>query len=211
MEDPEMNITCSQLDDLLLEGDAFSMQTAARHAESCPACAATLADWNEISTTAHSLHTTWENDTLWPRIDRSLRAERQTARGRLWQVAAALLLTAGLGGFVWHSYQQDRAYDQAIMRPTAIDNVETAERSHQKAIADLEKLTEPKLDQAETPLMVSYKEKIMLLDDAIAECEANIEVNRQNAHLRRQLLALYSEKQSTLKDVLREDSHASNQ
>ena len=206
-----MNITCSQLDDLLLEGDAFSMRTAARHAEFCPACAAMLADWNEISTTAQSLHTTWENNTLWPRIDRSLRAERQTTRGRLWQVAAALLLTAGLGGFMWHSYQQDRDYDQAIMRPTAIDNVENAERSHQQAIADLEKLTDPKLEQAETPLMVSYKEKIMLLDDAIAECEANIEVNRQNAHLRRQLLALYSEKQSTLKDVLREDTHASNQ
>jgi len=70
-------------------------------------------------------------------------------------------------------------------------------------------LAEPKLDQSESPLMVSYKEKLMLLDDAIAEVQANIDSNRQNAHLRRQLLAMYSEKQQTLQDVLREDSHVS--
>jgi hypothetical protein len=58
--------------------------------------------------------------------------------------------------------------------------------------------------------MISYKEKLMLLDDAIAECEANIAQNRQNAHLRKQLLAMYSEKQQTLMDVLREDSDVSH-
>ena len=50
----------------------------------------------------------------------------------------------------------------------------------------------------------------MLLDDAIAECQTNIDRNRQNAHLRRQLLTMYSEKQQTLQDVLREDSDVSN-
>jgi hypothetical protein len=50
----------------------------------------------------------------------------------------------------------------------------------------------------------------MLLDDAIAECRANIDQNRQNAHLRKQLLAMYTDKQQTLQDVLREDNHVSN-
>ncbi len=59
--------------------------------------------------------------------------------------------------------------------------------------------------------MVSYKEKLMLLDDAIAECQSNIDRNRQNAHLRKQLLAMYSAKQQTLEDVLREDTNVSNQ
>ena len=45
------------------------------------------------------------------------------------------------------------------------------------------------------------------LDDAIAECQSNIDRNRQNAHLRKQLLAMYSEKQQTLEDVLREDTN----
>ncbi|HEX2062005.1 MAG TPA: hypothetical protein VHK90_14785, partial [Thermoanaerobaculia bacterium] len=88
------------------------------------------------------------------------------------------------------------------------DDVERAERAHVVAIGRLEHLAEAKLDEAESPLMISYKEKLMLLDDAIAECETLIEQNRQNAHLRRQLLAMYSEKQQTLQDVLREDSHA---
>ncbi|HEX6641671.1 MAG TPA: hypothetical protein VF215_11195, partial [Thermoanaerobaculia bacterium] len=73
-----------------------------------------------------------------------------------------------------------------------------------------EQLAEARLDEAQTPLMVSYKEKLMLLDDAIAECQANIEQNRQNAHLRKQLLAMYTDKQQTLMDVLREDNDVSN-
>ena len=59
--------------------------------------------------------------------------------------------------------------------------------------------------------MVSYKEKLMLLDDAIAECQQNIEQNRKNAHLRKQLLAIYLEKQQTLREVLREGNHEPNQ
>ena len=51
----------------------------------------------------------------------------------------------------------------------------------------------------------------MLLDDAIAECQAGIDQNRNNAHLRKQLLAVYSEKQRTLQDVLREDNRVSHQ
>ena len=75
----------------------------------------------------------------------------------------------------------------------------------------MEKSAEPKLEDPSTPLMVNYKEKLMLLDDAIAECQTNIDRNRQNAHLRKQLLAIYSEKQRTLQEVLREGNHASNQ
>ena len=43
-----------------------------------------------------------------------------------------------------------------------------------------------------------------MLDDAIAECQTAIDKNRQNAYLRTQLLTMYSEKQRTLQDVLRE-------
>ena len=210
-----MNITCEQLDNLLLEGDPHSLQIAARHAEDCPPCMQTLTEWNEISAAAGSLHTTWDNDMLWPRIERALRQERRRWRGHLWQIAAALILTVALGAVTWRVLQvrnEHRAFDAVILKNDAMTAVESAEQKHEVAIANLEKLAEPKLDEAPTPLMVSYKEKLMLLDDAIAECQANIKQNRQNAHIRRQLLAIYSEKQKTLQDVLREDSsHASNQ
>lgn len=209
-----MNITCSNLDELLLDATPESMQLAARHAAGCPACAEILKSWNDISTTARSLHTTWPSDLLWPRIERSLREERR--RSPWWmnvrRIAAAVLLTAGLGSTMWYALReqaQEAAFDQRIMQSSAIDEVEKAENAHVAAIAKLEQLAGNKLDEPETPLMVSYKEKLMLLDEAIAECETAVDRNRQNAHLRKQLLAMYTDKQQTLQDVLREEPHVS--
>ena len=209
-----MNINCNQLDDLLFDGSPLAMEAAARHAAECEACAAKLAEWNEISETASSMRESWQSDLLWPRIERALRQERRSPLTRVWQYAAAILLTVGLGGTIVYGVRQqadEAAYDKRILRVEAMDEVELAEANHVAAIARLERLAEPKIDQSESPLMVSYKEKLMLLDEAIAECQTNIDRNRQNAHLRKQLLAMYSEKQQTLEDVLREDTHVSNQ
>ena len=209
-----MNITCNQLDDLLLEGDRFSLEVAARHAQSCDACMQKLADWNEISETARDLHATWNNDLLWPRIERAIRDEHRGTRTRVWQIAAAFLLLATLGATAFIAYRRmhTSAFDKTILNASVVDEVERAEQAHIAAINHLESMTAPKLDQASTPLMVSYKEKLMMLDDAIAECQTAIQKNRQNAYLRTQLLTMYSEKQRTLQDVLREgNNHASNQ
>ena len=209
-------ITCNQLDDLLFDASPLAMETAARHAESCAECAEKLAAWNEIEETARSMRETWQSDLLWPRIERALKNERRQRPPRvkwLWQIAAGLLLTVGLGGTVFYAVRaqsHDAAFDRDILRLTALDEVERAEQSHLEAIKQLERVAEQKLDDAQTPLMVSYKEKLMLLDDAIAECQANIEQNRQNAHLRKQLLSMYTDKQQTLMDVLREDNDVSN-
>jgi hypothetical protein len=208
-----MTILCNSFDDLLLEGDEFSMSIAAEHAAGCETCAEKLASWNEISDTARDLHVTWENEMLWPRIERAIRNERQHSRMRVWQIAAAFLIFAVVGGLAWRAYQrtQTAAFGQSILTSEAVDQVEAAEKTHIAAIDHLEKVVKPKLEDPSSPLLVSYKEKLMLLDDAIAECQANIDRNRQNAHLRRQLLAIYTEKQQTLQQVLREGSHVSNQ
>jgi hypothetical protein len=209
-------ITCHQLDDLLFDASPLAMETAARHAETCAACAERLAAWNEIEETARSMRETWRSDLLWPRIERALKNERHQRSPRakwLWQVAAGFLLTVALGGTVFYAVRvqsHDAAFDRDILRITALDEVERAEQSHLEAIERLERVAEQKLDDAQTPLMVSYKEKLMLLDEAIAECQANIEQNRQNAHLRKQLLAMYTDKQQTLTDVLREDNDVTN-
>ena len=132
---------------------------------------------------------------------------------RLWQIAASLIVIAALGGTMFYALRvqtHDAAFDRDILRLSALDEVERAERAHVAAIQKLERVADAKLESDDSPVMVSYKEKLMLLDDAIAECQANVERNRQNAHLRTQLLAMYSEKQRTLEDVLQEDSHVSN-
>lgn len=211
-----MTLPCNRIDDLLLDGSPLAMETAARHAAECDACAESLAAWNELSDIAGSMRTTWQNDLLWPRIERALRAEtQQRRRAPRWlrKFAAAAILLLALGAPIVYALRvqyRDAAFDQTLLRVSALDEVERAEQEHIRAIRNLEKVADAKLEDAESPLMISYKEKLMLLDDAIAECEANIETNRQNAHLRKQLLAMYSEKQQTLMDVLREDSHVAN-
>jgi hypothetical protein len=211
-----MNIQCSELDDLLFDASPLAMETAARHAERCADCAEKLAAWNDIGHTARSMRNTWDNELLWPRIERALKNERKQQHSRtrrVWQYAAGFILTIGLGGTTFYTLRvqnHDAAFDRDIIRVSAMDEVERAERTHVQAIERLEQIAEGRLDDAQTPLMVSYKEKLMLLDDAIAECQANIDQNRQNAHLRKQLLAMYSDKQQTLMDVLREDTDVSN-
>jgi hypothetical protein len=202
-------IHCTNLDDLLFDGSPLAMQTAARHAETCPSCAETLAAWNDLSATARSMRTTWENEMLWPRIERSLRAERKGSP-RLWQLAAAILLTIGLGSTMFYAVRvqtRDAAFDETILRIGALEEVERAEKAHLAAIDSLENVADSRLEDPQSSLMIAYKEKLMLLDDAIEECQANIDRNRQNAHLRRQLLAMYTEKQQTLQDVLREETN----
>jgi hypothetical protein len=225
-----MNITCERLDDLLLEGDPLAMETAARHAAGCAACAETLATWQDLSGTAATLHESWESDVLWPRIERSIRAEALSARtdasrrrsvARLWQVAAALFLAAILGAGAWFGLRtrEARQFDARILRVDVLDDVDRAEKQHLAAIDRLEGMTrlegttDARTGEPSTPLMISYKEKLLVLDDAIAQCQTAIDHNRQNAHLRRQLLAMYSEKQRTLQDVLREENqnHVANQ
>ena len=213
LETRTMNIQCKQLDDLLLEGDAFSMQVAARHAEGCPECLARLTEWSEISDTAKSMKAEWNSDLLWPRIERALRAEKHDSFRSQWlRIAAAVMLTAGIAAttfFVVRDGSRDARFGEKIIQAGAIDEVDLAQQKHEQAIARLEKLAEPRLDETESPLMVSYKEKLMLLDEAIAECQTSIESNRQNAHVRKQLLAIYAEKQRTLRDVLREGNNVS--
>jgi hypothetical protein len=203
---------CTAIEELLLEGTPGALESAARHARDCQDCAETLAIWNEIGDTARSLQVQWQSDLLWPRIERSLRKEKRPAR-KFGRFAAAAMMTLALGATAFYAVREQSrtaAFDEHILRVSALDEVERAETAHRAAIQRLEKVAEARLEDDPSPLMISYKEKLMLLDDAIAECETAIERNRQNAHLRDQLLAMYSEKQQTLKDVLREDTHVSN-
>lgn len=167
---------------------------------------------DEISAIARTMHATWSSDSLLPRIQRAIEREERHLPRHAWQLAAAAVILIALAALGWYAQRRVRENDfnQAILQRSALDEVESAERSHVDAINKLEKLAGPKLEQSQSPLMVSYKEKLMLLDDAIAECQNAIRVNRQNAHLRRQLVSIYGEKQRTLQDVLREENHESH-
>ena len=187
----------NHIENFLLDDD---LAAAELHAANCPECREVLGDWKDISATAKTLRVTWESELRLPEEP-----------SRFWRIAAAILLVASIGATSWYVVRKgsrDAAFDQQILRVTALDEVERAERAHLAAIDQLEKLTEAKLEDADTPLLLSYKEKLMLLDDAIAECRLSIDQNQQNAHLRKELLAIYSLKQRALQDVVREGTHA---
>jgi hypothetical protein len=71
-----------------------------------------------------------------------------------------------------------------------------------KAIDQLAVDAKPQLEPPGSPLMASYKEKLVVLDSAINELREQAGRNPSNAHLRHQLLAMYQEKQQTLQEVL---------
>ncbi|MGH9817792.1 MAG: hypothetical protein ACRD6I_17095, partial [Candidatus Acidiferrales bacterium] len=95
---------------------------------------------------------------------------------------------------------------QRLLTEEALGEVERTEAAYIRSIDRLSKMAAPQLQQAGTPLMANYREKLLLLDSAIAECRAQLEQNRFNGHLRRELLAIYQMKQSTLTEVLQEEA-----
>jgi len=89
-----------------------------------------------------------------------------------------------------------------MLKSSTLAEVERTEREYMKAIDQLAMDAKPQLDSPASPLMVSYREKLMVLDGAISELRAEAGQNPSNAHLRYQLLAMYQEKQQTLQEVL---------
>ncbi len=93
-----------------------------------------------------------------------------------------------------------------LLTDEALREVERAEAQYIQSIERLSTLAAPKLAKADSPLLANYREKLLVLDSAIADCRAQLEQNRFNAHLRRELLAVYQMKQATLTEVLQEET-----
>jgi hypothetical protein len=216
MTDPR----CAQLETLLDKGPELVEEVEA-HFATCPQCRTFVDGGGEIPEVARTLRTTWLSPGLWPRIESALAAEaspqsilfaapaaRSSFGSGRWQMAAAVVLLALLTAIAVLVQRSARIEPDWVVRAAAIDSVESAERAHLEAIDRLAEVAAPQLDAPSTPLLVSYKEKLMLIDDAIAECRSGIRTNRYNAHLRRELLAMYVEKQRTLEEVVNRENHA---
>lgn len=221
-----MKLECKHLDYALREGSPELKEALAAHAEACPSCRAALDHWNELSNAAHAMRRHWDSPDLWLRIHQALADESQAPRqgklapwgalqelGRSWHkvaaVAAVILLTASIAWVLIRNFQPSVAQkpdpdaEKRLLTEWALREIEINESAYVQSIDRLSKLVEPRIDNATSPLMVSYREKLTLIDAAIAECRANIERNRFNAHMRKELLSIYQEKQRTLEDVMR--------
>jgi len=211
-----MNITCEGRERIFLDGTVEEWAALAKHAQDCPACADEVKAWKALSTAAEELRDYRESPALWARIDSALR-ESQARRGGffrklafgssiplLWQTALAGALAVLLATAAWYLGTHRRVEEPTakLLRNSALAEVERTEHEYRKAIDKLAADAKPQLDSSDSPLLASYKEKLVVLDSAIDELTAEAAQNPSNAHLRHQLLAMYQEKQQTLQDVL---------
>jgi transposase len=211
-----MTFTCKDMDAALREQDPRALEAARGHAETCPECRDTLELWNEIEAAAPLLRREWSSPGLWPSIHQALAEEserrkvRRIGRSRLaWRLslaAAAVLVVAVGGRLALHGPARPAAGrpDAAgrFLTERALRDVERSEAEYVASIDRLARLVEPRIERPTSPLVASYREKLRLLDAAIADCRAEVKKNRFNAHLRRELLAMYREKQSTLQQLM---------
>lgn len=184
---------------------------------------------DDLTTAARSLHREWESPRLWPTIAARImagegggtraRVRGWTAglRGRL-AAAAAVLLAVGLSLF-WLGGRlpvppehpaAGTAGERSLLSDPALAEIERAEAQYASAIQSLAGAAAARGDTAaRSPLLASLRERLVVIDAAIAECRAEIERNRFNTHLRRQLLAIYQEKRRTLEQILELEQNAS--
>jgi hypothetical protein len=208
-----MTFECRQLDDVLREAEPTAMAGARDHANGCAACREQLLAWDAVSEGAPLLRSAWESPTLWPRIEQAL--DRETARRRTRGGAARWLATAAIAAAVvavvasrvalrGPSLPGAREPEQSLLTERALEDVERSETRYAASIDRLAKVAEPLIAKPDTPLLASYREKLQVLDAAIADCRDEIGRNRFNARLRLELLSIYREKQHTLEQIMGE-------
>ena len=218
-----MKITCEDCDRIFEGGTPAEWAALEAHSTNCAACTEGLRSWKALSVAAKELRDYSDTPSLWPRIENALKqeavAKKQRAERWSWlslgfglslgwptAAAAALVLILTVSG-VWvylHHTSPRGPGDQSLLKSPALAEVERAQTAYEQAIEELAAEAKPNLENPATPLQASYREKLLVLDSAISDLRAQAGMNPSNAHLRRQLLAMYQEKQQTLEDILEE-------
>ena len=138
--------------------------------------------------------------------------------GPAWQLAAAAIVLLAVSTGTWLLWRglptappagERAAADERLLTEDAMAQIEQSEAQYVRAIDELTRLTKPKLEMPDSPLIVNLRERLMTIDAAIDEYRKEIDKNRFNAHLRQQLLWIYQEKRRTLEQVQESTGHAS--
>jgi hypothetical protein len=216
-----MIITCNDRERIFLDGTREEWTALETHAANCAVCGEEFRAWKDLSVAATELHEQWDSPSLWPRIEQALSQQSAASKDSWWQrlfrtwnlgslqwqaAAAVLLLIAFTSSAIWvivkpktRVVKDDQA---ALLKDTTVKEVENAEAAYERAIDKLDAQARPQLLNSSAPLMATYREKLLVLDSAIADLKSQAGMNPANGHLRRQLLAMYQQKQDTLEQVL---------
>lgn len=214
-----MKLSCNDRERIFLDGSAEEWAALEQHAEGCSACAEEMRAWKSLSVAAEELRNYPEDAGLWTKIKTSLLEQQpKIVRRGFWDrlgigseisvgwravLAGALVIVLALSGvYVVRHGNKTEPGQSRLLKNSGLAEVERTERDYRKAIDQLAAETKPQLESPATPLLTSYKEKLLVLDSAIDELRMEAGRNPSNAHLRYQLLAMYQEKQETLQEVL---------
>jgi hypothetical protein len=216
-----MTISCQDRERIFLDGAPEEWAALESHSMDCAACAEELRAWKNLSLAASELHQEWDSPSLWPGIEQALAQQSAATKNSRWQrffgswtlrgavqwqtAAAALLLVALTASSIWfmtNLHTHTTLDNQALLNDRAVYDVERAEAAYERAIDKLDAQARPQLQNSSAPLMANYREKLLVLDSAIADLKSQASINPANGHLRRELLAMYREKQQTLEQVL---------
>ena len=205
-----MKFECKDLDRALEVPEL--LPDAREHARDCALCKRELWIWSELSQIAGGLRQEWDTPDLWPRVRQALNAEPKVKQPRHWNwrllVAVAAMLVISTTAALWYSFRPHRApgqTDDAFLTEQTLKELEQAESAYSSSIIKLSHLAEAKLQHSDASLAGAYKEKLAMLDSAIAELKATLDQNRFNARLQEELAALYKQKQQTLQEIVRRD------
>ena len=140
--------------------------------------------------------------SLWPRI----RGELAAAAPRREELADVAMGPGRrgrdrAGGSVVAAVDGPPAHAGDFLTEEALRDVQQAEAAYARSIEKLSSVAGAGL-QSPSPLAAAYREKLLVLDSAIADLKANVENNRYNVYLQTQLASLYREKQKTLQEWL---------
>jgi len=180
------------------------MPDARAHAERCESCRRQLYLWSEISRVAPQLHEDWESPGLWPRIELVLvdavPRPKHVPAWRWTMAVAAVALVAVMLSQPWRG--KTPVPNGALLTDRALAEVQQAEQAYARSIDRLSAVAQKDLEKSAAPVAAAYREKLLVLDSAIADVKANLESNRYNTYLQTELASLYKDKQNTLKEWL---------
>ena len=180
-----------------------------KHVRSCPSCLHRFQEDERLTALARGLGRESVPPDLWDKIETAILAEYEESRRNpvrtFWhhthpvlRWAAVLILVFGLGRLLW----QERSLNQNGLIPDSIlTRVEKRERAYLRAIEQLEKRLPDRMAAMDMELSLLYRDRLETIDAQIRACQAALDDNPANGHIRRYMLAALQDKKQTLREI----------
>jgi hypothetical protein len=190
------------------------------HRETCEACSEAAALDELITCKAKEIPAPTSAPGLWTRIAHELELEESRPgwkgwleslpavglfgprRHMAWRLAAVAALALAVGITAFQVLRPSEPAPRNVLTEKALDRVEALEVEYELAIGRLEAIAAPMMAEADTELILRYRDRLETIDSQIRRCQAVLAEDGANAHVRRYLLAAYRDKRETLTQLL---------